>query len=77
MLSYLYRLASRFEQEHGYRANLLYLDPTHFQQLQSDLASIEGLDDLVHFLGMEVIVETGISHPYVTFSRATRASTAF
>lgn len=68
MLSYLYRLATRFEHEHGYRANLVYLNPTHFNQLQTDLDAIEGLGEMVRFLGMEIIVETGISHPQVAYS---------
>lgn len=68
MLSYLYQLATQFEDEHGYRANLIYLNPTHFKKLQTDLAAIEGLGELVRFLGMEIIVETGISHPHVAYS---------
>ena len=68
MLSYLYRLATRFEHEHGYRANLVYLNPTHFKQLQTDLAAIQGLGEMVRFLGMEVIVEEEITHPHVAYS---------
>lgn len=68
MLSYLYRLAVRFESEHGYRANLLYLNPQHFNQLQRDLAAISGLGELVRFLGMEIVIEAGVSHPRVAYS---------
>jgi len=68
MLSYLYRLAIRFETEHEYRANLLYLNPAHFKQLQHDLDAIKDLGELVRFLGMEIIVEPEISHPHVVYS---------
>lgn len=68
MLSYLYRLATHFEGAHGYRANLLYLNPTHYAQLKSDLAAIQGLGEMVRFLGMEIVVEGGITHPRVAYS---------
>ncbi len=68
MLSYLYRLATRFENEHGYRANLLYLNTSHYAQLRSELAAIKGLGDMVQFLGMEIVVEGGITHPHVSYT---------
>ncbi len=68
MLSHLYKLATRFEAEYGYRANLLYLNPTHFKQLQQDLEAIKDLGELVRFLGMEIVVETEIGHPHLAYS---------
>ena len=70
MLSYLYRLAINFEHEHGIRPNLLYLNSHHFQSLRRDLAAIQGLGELVRFLGMEVIVEPEVNHPHVCLSQA-------
>jgi len=68
MLSFLYRLATEFEREHGYRPNLLHISPRHFQSLRHDLASISGLGELVQFLGMEIIIEPEINHPHLSFS---------
>ena len=70
MLSFLYRLATDFEREHGYRPNLLYISPLHYQSLRHDLASIQGLGELVRFLGMEIVIEPEVSHPHVCFSHA-------
>jgi hypothetical protein len=70
MLSYLVRLATTFEQQQGCRPNVLYLNQQHYQQLRQDLASIKGLGDLVHFLGMEIIIAGEITHPHVGHSGA-------
>ena len=68
MISFLYRIVSQFEREHGYRPNLIYLHPVHFSALSNDLASIHGLGELVRFLGMEIIVDSEIVHPHVMWS---------
>jgi hypothetical protein len=70
MLSYLYRLAMQFESEHGCRPNLLYISPRHFECLCTDLAGIPGLGELVRFLGMEVVVTSGIGHPHLSYFQA-------
>lgn len=69
MLSYLVKLASEFEREHGHRPNLLYMNPQHFQILRQELAGIPGLGELVRFLGMEVVIEQAICHPHLSYSR--------
>jgi hypothetical protein len=69
MLSYLYKLATEFEREHGQRPNLLYISPQHFQSLRHDLASIPGLGELVRFLGMEVVIDPAVGHPHLSYSQ--------
>ena len=68
MISFLYRLANTFEAEHGYRPNILYLRPDHYSQLRNDLANIQGLDELVLFLGMEIVLDSDLNHPHVAYS---------
>ncbi len=68
MISFLYQLASKFEREHGYRPNLVYLNPDHFAALRGDLATIRGLGELVRFLGMEMIVDPEVRHPRLAWS---------
>lgn len=70
MLSYLVKLASEFEREHGHRPNLLYMNPRHFQILQAELAGIPGLGQLVQFLGMELVIERDVCHPHLSYSHA-------
>lgn len=69
MLSYLVKLASEFEREHGQRANILYLNHAHFRTLRQELAGIPGLGELVRFLGMEVVIEPGITYPHLRYSQ--------
>ena len=68
MISFLYRLANKFEIEHGFRPNILYLNPKHYSQLRTDLSEIKDLDELVTFLGMEVVLAGEMSHPHVAYS---------
>lgn len=67
MLSYLYRQANGFLTEHGYRPNVLYMNRHHFSQLRTDLANIQGLGELVHFLGMEIVIDAEVPHPHVSY----------
>jgi len=70
MLSFLYKLATDYEREHGYRPNLLYINPDHLQSLRHDLASIQGLGELVRFLGMEIVIELEACHPHLSYTQA-------
>lgn len=68
MLSFLIRLMTQFEREHGYRPNRLYLNPAHFQQLGAQLAEIHGLAPMARFLGMEIILDAQYLHPRLGWS---------
>lgn len=68
MISFLYQMANHFEQEHGFRPNILYLNPEHYQQLRLDLIRIRDLEELVQFLGMEVVLDREMGHPHVAYS---------
>jgi len=68
MISFLFRLVNIYENEHGFRPNMLYISSSHFDKLKLDLTNINGLDNLVLFLGMEIVIDTDMSHPRVAFS---------
>lgn len=65
MLSFIYRLASEFEQEQGFRPNVLYMNHQHFSRLQGELAAIPDLDVMSGLLGMEIVLDDGLVHPHV------------
>ena len=67
MLSFLYRLAREYEQEHGYRANRLYLGHRHYVQLRSELAAIDEFVSMPRFLGMEIILSEDCLHPHIAW----------
>jgi len=68
MLSFIYNLAQEYEQEHGFRPNVLYLSRIHFKELQGQLAEIHHLGAMSRLLGMEIVLETEIPHPHVCWS---------
>ena len=68
MLSFIYRLANDFEQEQGFRPNVLSLNIQHFGCLQAELAAIPDLDAMSRLLGMEIVVDDELVHPHVYWS---------
>ena len=68
MLSFLFKLANDFEIEHGYRANTLYLNKPHFEQLQEALKEIHGLEAINKILGMEIILTNDCYQPHLAWS---------
>jgi len=47
---------------------VLYLNRTHFAQLQSQLAEIHNLGTMSKLLGMEIVLESDLTHPHVAWS---------
>ena len=68
MLSFLFQLANKFEREHGYRPNVLYLNQGHFNSLKESLAEIKNLDALTRFLGMEIVLSNDCNQPHLAWS---------
>lgn len=67
MLSFLYRLAHDYEKNHGYQANLLYINPQHFIALRQQLVTINDLDKLTQFLGMDIVISEEATQPHVVW----------
>ena len=68
MLSFLIQIANQFELEHGYRPNVLYINPQHFRVLQAALSEIQGLEALTQFLGMEIVLAEDACQPHLAWS---------
>lgn len=66
MLSFILALAFRFEREHGYAPNLLYLNAEQFRTLRGEL-EVSPQGTLDHALGMQVVIYPSLVHPEVTF----------
>ena len=65
MLSFIYRLANEFEQEQGFRPNVLSMNREHFGRLQNELAEIPDLELISQLLGMEIVLDDELVHPHV------------
>jgi hypothetical protein len=74
MLSFLYRLIRAFDEEHGYRPNVVLMNRQHYRQLQENLPELQ---DYAPFLGLEIILSEECVHPHVAWlPQARHASTA-
>lgn len=67
MLSFLYRIARSYQQEHGYRPNAVVMSKAHFRELQKSLPEITDYADLSRLLGMEVVLSEDCIHPHVAW----------
>ena len=65
MLSFVYRLVEDYEQEHGLRPNTLYLSRNHLQHLISSFSQDTGLEDIIAYLDMEIMMDESALHPRV------------
>lgn len=69
MLSFIYRLVNDFEHNHGVRPNLLYLNQEHVSHLQDGFSEEFDLRRITEMLGMEIIIDKGVIHPHVAWTR--------
>ena len=69
MLSFIYRLVSEFEQEHGYKPNLLYVNEEHAERLTEGFDCQHDLHAIMGLLNMEIIIDKGVIHPHVAWMR--------
>lgn len=64
MLSYIYRIASEFQREHGYPPNTLFLNQQHLARLKIEFAGVK-IEQMIESLGMEIRLEQESGHPHV------------
>lgn len=69
MLGFIYRLVFDYDQEHGMRPNLLYLNHEHAKRLTDDFDHQYDLHTIMGILNMEIIIEKEIIHPHVGWMR--------
>lgn len=76
MLSFLYRLARAYREEHGYRPNVVVMNAAHYRLLLDSLPGLANSGDLAHFLGMDVILSEESVHPHVAWMPQSRRISA-
>lgn len=69
MLSYICRIATDFESEHGFRPNVLYINASHLRRMRDELAD-SSINSTRRLLGMEVLVTSHAVHPHVGWTQA-------
>ncbi len=68
MLDYIYRLMRDFDKEHGFSPNLLHLNQHHCAYLKSSFDPDLTLHKIMNILGMEVMIDQEVIHPYTSWS---------
>jgi len=64
MLSFIYRLMKEYENKHGIRPNLIYINGEHFNTLRNQLNACR-IEALPKLLGMDVVLSNDAPHPHV------------
>lgn len=68
MLSFIVRLCTAFQKEHGFSPNVVYVSAAHYSRLRSELGSHArdlGDDELRDYLGLEIMTSGDAIHPHV------------
>lgn len=66
MLSYIYKISQEYERSHGARANVLYLNRTHFDHLRNEFSTPEDINTILQLLGMNIIVSDETIQPHLS-----------
>jgi len=67
MLSYIYNVGQRFEKEHGYSPNTLYMNYAHLECLKQQLENPLDFGSVTSLLGMELVISPDSIHPTVAW----------
>lgn len=76
MLSYIVQISERYEQSHGFKPNLLYLNKEHLQHLRDGFDESIEIPQIMNMLGMELILDNECTHPHVSWVQMTRQQLA-
>jgi hypothetical protein len=65
MISFVMKLVNDFEEKHGCRPNLLYVNSEHLKRLCEDFDQGTDIQRISEMLEMEIIVSLDAVHPHV------------
>lgn len=65
MLSFIVTLVNNYQNHHGARPNLVYMNETHYEYLREELPGVRGHEDVVALLGLDIALSDNATHPHV------------
>lgn len=65
MLSFIYALARDYESVFGERANLLYINRMHFEELRREFSDPDDIETMSAVLGMTVMISEDAVDPHL------------
>lgn len=68
MISTINRLTQKYEQKHGYRPNLLYVNSQQLELLNEQFCESK-IDVISQLIGMEIIIVQDLQQSYVSWAQ--------
>ena len=65
MLSHIVNLVSTYEQSHGIRPNLVFMNETHYSYLREELPGVRDHDDVTNIIGVDIALSDEALRPHV------------
>ena len=65
MLSHIVNLVSTYEQSHGIRPNLVFMNETHYSYLREELPGVRDHDDVTNIIGVDIALSDDAVRPHV------------
>ncbi|MHB8255976.1 MAG: hypothetical protein ACYDHY_01630 [Acidiferrobacterales bacterium] len=65
MLSFIVSLVNSYEQNHGVRPNLVYMNETHYGYLREELPGVRDHEDVTAILGVDIALSDETLRPHV------------
>jgi hypothetical protein len=69
MLSHIVNLVKTYEQSHGARPNVVYMNETHYGYLREELPGVRDHDNLIAILGLDIALSDEAIRPQVATVR--------
>jgi hypothetical protein len=69
MLSFIVSLVNHYEERHGARPNLVYMNEAHYEYLREELPGIRGHEGIVAMLGVDIALSDSAMHPHVATAK--------
>lgn len=65
MLSHIVNLVSHYEQHHGVRPNLVFMNENHYAALREELPGVRDHDDVTNIIGVDIALSDEAIRPHV------------
>jgi hypothetical protein len=69
MLSHIVTLLNSYENNHGERPNVVYMNETHYSYLREELPFVRDHSDVVAILGVDIALNEEAMHPQAAIVR--------
>ncbi len=69
MLSHIVSLVNNYEQDHGSRPNLIYMNEMHYAFLREEVPYANDHYDVVNIIGIDIALSDEAVHPHVATVR--------